>query len=77
MKGFSDAALVLNKFIRMPPFANCTIEHALDQNVDRWMIAAIHHLQHFGHLLDNWTLELKGKNGTHLMRIGHECKHRG
>lgn len=64
MKGFSNAVLVLNEFIRMPSFANRTIEHILNQNLDRWMIAAIHHLQHFGHLLDNWTLELKGKTAV-------------
>lgn len=60
-KGSGDAVLILNEFIRMLPFANRTIEHVLDQNLDRWMIAAIHHLQHFGHLLDNWTLKLKGE----------------
>lgn len=77
MKGLGDAVLVLNEFIRMPPYANCTMEHVLRQNVDRWMIAAIHHLQHFGHLLDNWTPELKGKSSTYLMCIRHECKQRG
>lgn len=60
-KGSSDAVLVLNEFIRMPPSANRTIKHVLDQNLDRRMIAAIHHLQHFGHLLDNWTLKLQGE----------------
>lgn len=46
------------------------MEHILHQNLDCWMIAAIHHLQHFGHLLDNWTLELEGKMDTNANKEG-------